>query len=102
MRITSKGQVTIPKHIRDKLGVGPGDDVGFREEGTQMIVYGDTTPKPQKDGEAFVKALSEFGNKARREDWLNPEFSQMSVDEYMGMIRGYSEDANDPGFKRNS
>ena len=33
MRLTTKGQVTVPKHIRDKLGLGPGDDVGFREEG---------------------------------------------------------------------
>lgn len=38
MRMTSKGQVTIPKHIREKLGVQPGDDIGFREEGPAMIV----------------------------------------------------------------
>jgi AbrB family looped-hinge helix DNA binding protein len=38
MRMTSKGQVTVPKHIRDKLGIGPGDDVGFREEGQAVIV----------------------------------------------------------------
>ncbi len=24
MRVTEKGQVTIPKPIRDKLGIGPG------------------------------------------------------------------------------
>jgi antitoxin PrlF len=29
-RITSKGQVTIPKAIREVLGVGPGDRVAFR------------------------------------------------------------------------
>ena len=38
MRITSKGQVTVPKHMRDKLGIGPGDDIGFREEGQAVIV----------------------------------------------------------------
>jgi antitoxin PrlF len=38
MRMTSKGQVTIPKHIREKLGVQPGDEIGFREEGQAMIV----------------------------------------------------------------
>lgn len=31
-RITSKGQVTIPKRIREKLGVGPGDAIEFVEE----------------------------------------------------------------------
>jgi antitoxin PrlF len=27
--LTSKGQVTIPKHIRDSLGLGPGSAVDF-------------------------------------------------------------------------
>lgn len=30
--ITSKGQVTIPSSIRQKMGVRPGDKVRFREE----------------------------------------------------------------------
>lgn len=29
--ITSKGQVTIPKRVRDRLGVNPGDRVEFVE-----------------------------------------------------------------------
>ena len=31
-RVTSKGQVTIPKKVREKLGVHPGEDVGFEEK----------------------------------------------------------------------
>lgn len=30
-RVTSKGQVTIPKEIRDALGIEPGDEVDFEE-----------------------------------------------------------------------
>ncbi len=30
-RITSKGQLTLPREIRDKLRVGPGDRVSFVE-----------------------------------------------------------------------
>lgn len=38
MRVTSKGQVTIPKPIRDRLGIGPGSEVAFveREDGVSL------------------------------------------------------------------
>jgi AbrB family looped-hinge helix DNA binding protein len=37
--ITSKGQVTLPKPIRERLGVQPGDRVEFRVgEGGQVLV----------------------------------------------------------------
>lgn len=31
MRVTEKGQVTIPRRIRERLGVRPGTEVRFRE-----------------------------------------------------------------------
>ena len=31
-KITSKGQLTLPKSVRETLGVGPGDQVVFRIE----------------------------------------------------------------------
>ena len=30
-RVTTKGQVTIPKEIRDALGIEPGDEFAFEE-----------------------------------------------------------------------
>jgi antitoxin PrlF len=30
-KVTSKGQITLPKKVREKLGVGPGENVGFEE-----------------------------------------------------------------------
>lgn len=32
MRVTTKGQVTIPQHIREKMGIGPASEVDFVEE----------------------------------------------------------------------
>lgn len=37
-RVTSKGQVTIPKSVRDALGVEEGDDAVFRLEGNRAVL----------------------------------------------------------------
>jgi AbrB family looped-hinge helix DNA binding protein len=31
VRVTTKGQVTIPKKIRDALGIEPGDELAFKQ-----------------------------------------------------------------------
>lgn len=38
MRVTEKGQVTIPKAIRDRLGIGPGSEVDFVERESAVIL----------------------------------------------------------------
>lgn len=38
MRITSKGQVTIPQEIREKLGLLPSTDVEFEIEGNAVRI----------------------------------------------------------------
>lgn len=37
-RLTSKGQITIPKSVRDQLELAPGDQVVFRLEGARAIL----------------------------------------------------------------
>ena len=37
-RLTSKGQVTIPKAVRDALGLNEGDSIVFRIEGARALL----------------------------------------------------------------
>lgn len=37
-KITSKGQITVPKRIRTSLGVKPGDSIVFEESGKDVVV----------------------------------------------------------------
>ena len=96
MRVTTKGQVTIPKEVRDKLGIEPGDEVGFREEGDAFVLEKAEPPGMESKGERMVRLLAEFGRKHR-----DPT-DKRSVDEIMEDFRGYSEDADDPGFHSHS
>jgi antitoxin PrlF len=43
MRVTQKGQVTIPLRVRRALGIHPGSDVEFEldEHGARLLVDGD-------------------------------------------------------------
>ena len=49
-KVTTKGQVTIPKPIRDRLGIRPGDSVAFEQapDGRIVLVKVDGTRKPSK------------------------------------------------------
>ncbi len=38
MRVTEKGQVTIPQRVRRALGIRPGDEVEFVQEGDRAIL----------------------------------------------------------------
>ena len=57
MKITTKGQVTIPRHIREKLGLHPHTEVEFTvEDGAALL-------RPRKDqptiGELTVARLKQ-------------------------------------------
>jgi len=38
MRVTLKGQVTIPQHIRKKLGITPATEIDFVEEDERVYI----------------------------------------------------------------
>lgn len=37
-KVTSKGQVTVPKAVRDALGIEEGDELMFRVEGNRAVL----------------------------------------------------------------
>lgn len=76
--LTVKGQVTIPKRVRDFLGLKPGDQVDFMlgDDGrvvVQPIKQTAESPRPDRFDRAVGSAPNRLG---------------CSVDEYMRMIRG--------------
>lgn len=37
-KVTSKGQITVPKGVRTKLGLVPGDELEFVEEAGRFVI----------------------------------------------------------------
>jgi AbrB family looped-hinge helix DNA binding protein len=82
MRVTSKGQVTIPKEIRDHLEIQPGSEVDFMRKGDGSVELVGLPSSPSKKAHlrrmletwaASVKGTGEV---------------KLSSDEIMGMTRG--------------
>ena len=72
MKVTVKGQVTIPRHIRDKLGITPNTEVNFQEEGRRVYLTKKKVPVPKK-------------NKFRR--YRGIATVRMTTDEIMALTR---------------
>lgn len=53
-RVTTKGQVTIPKEIRDALGIEPGDEIIF-EEGEAGYTIRKKAPTTADGSDPFEK-----------------------------------------------
>ena len=73
MRVTTKGQVTIPQHIREKLGIGPRSEVDFREENGKVYL---------EKAQESTPASSRF----RR--YRGVATVKMTTDEIMDLTRG--------------
>ena len=45
-KVTSKGQITIPRKVREKLGIHPGEEVGFEEKEGMVVMKKALTVSP--------------------------------------------------------
>lgn len=73
MRVTSKGQVTIPQEVRRRLGVEPGSEVDFEVDGNTVRLVRRT----ENGGSALVARM-----RGRR--------LAMSTEQIMALTRGDS------------
>ena len=79
--LTSKGQVTIPKHIRDSLSLEPGCKIVFDVNNDGELVLRKEGPAEDRRPDRFDRALGSAQIKLG-----------CSTDEYMEWLRGYSND----------
>ena len=56
-KITSKGQVTIPKAVRDRLGLRPGDEIEFIEDNGNYKVKKTVLHSPFERYRGYLKHL---------------------------------------------
>jgi AbrB family looped-hinge helix DNA binding protein len=76
MRITSKGQVTIPVEIREKAGLLPDTEVEFELDGRTVRIRRAKDPRREGRGAAAVNRLRGRAT------------VKMSTDEIMALTRG--------------
>jgi AbrB family looped-hinge helix DNA binding protein len=76
MKVTTKGQVTIPQEIRNRLGIYPGTDVEFSIDGDNVRITPDK--KAATRGEAIVARMRGQGT------------VQMTTDEILALMRDAS------------
>ncbi len=77
MTLTSKGQVTIPQEIREKLGLVPGTRVVFDVVGDSVRIRKAET---QDRGAELIARMRAAGSRAGR--------PRLSTDEIMALTRG--------------
>ena len=77
MRITSKGQVTIPADIREKAGLQPNTDVEFRLDGDTVRIVRADAARHAGRGARIVAHLRRHGGDVA-----------MTTDAIMALTRG--------------
>lgn len=83
MRITSKGQVTIPQHIRERAGLLPHTEVAFEFKGGRVILRRSSGPAGSGKHAARIRAALEKTRGAANE----AAFKGWSTDRIMAFLR---------------
>lgn len=85
--MTVKGQVTVPKAMRDKLGLKPGSAVAFVENAAgEVVVQAADEDAAERERRAGAARVARF-DAAMAEIRRNPIDFGMTVDEFMATLR---------------
>ena len=68
--LTSKGQVTIPKHIRDALNLATGCTLDFAVNGDGEVVIHKTAARAKRKADRFDAARGSADIKSRTKDLM--------------------------------
>ncbi|OIN93808.1 MAG: hypothetical protein AUJ20_02780 [Comamonadaceae bacterium CG1_02_60_18] len=79
MKITSKGQVTIPQAVREQAGMHPNCDVDFEVQGDGRVLMRLVAPAASSVRSAFERVRGSANASA---------FKGMGTDEFMAFLRG--------------
>lgn len=86
MRLTSKSQMTVPKEVREAMGLRPGSKVAFeRNADGEFVLINLDARRKISPGEELVRHMTETIRKLRAEGKVSDEFT---TDELMEMTRG--------------
>ncbi len=79
--VTSRGQITIPKHIRDRKTITAGTRLEVVERGDEIVLrkVSKKTERPESQDPEFEAYLNKFRGTLDL---------GMSTDEYMELLRG--------------
>lgn len=96
--LTSKSQVTLPKAIREHLNVAPGDAVSFQVAADGSVRVAPARGASQLEAHALEAARQHFGALRGKGSRGGRSGTEGDTDALMRLLRGYDQDADDPGF----
>lgn len=89
-RVTTKGQVTVPKQIRDELGIRPGDEVDFAETEEGYVIRKEA-PTTEDGGDPF----DEYRGSADSDETMPERMDRLRGEYHRGTADAASADRDE-------
>jgi AbrB family looped-hinge helix DNA binding protein len=81
-KVSEKGQVTVPKRLRDRLGIRPGDVIEFSEQEGALV------GRRVLEGDPVAAVTGSLA-----QEWAFPD---LSTDGFLDLVRGPADTGQPP------